>query len=93
MPSLATTLGFELKERVTSAEQHVREGVFHTQHVNAWHSHPKRWIEGIFHGIATKYLNHYLDWHRILMKSATLTRQRLEEKIVMHWQYQQVDRT
>ncbi|PJE80578.1 hypothetical protein CI610_00470 [invertebrate metagenome] len=37
--SLARKLGFPLKELTTSAGQHVLEGVFHIQHVNAYHSH------------------------------------------------------
>lgn len=91
--SLATTLGFELKELITSAGQHVQEGIFHIQHVNAWHSHLKQWIKGTFHGIATKYLNHYLGWRRILTESVALTLQGLEDKIAAHWQYQQVNTT
>ncbi|PJE79534.1 hypothetical protein CI610_01475 [invertebrate metagenome] len=37
--SLARKLGFPLKKLTTSAGQHVLEGVFHIQHVNAYHSH------------------------------------------------------
>lgn len=91
--ALASMLGFELKELVTSKGQHVREGIFHIQHVNAWHSHLKQWITGIFHGIATRYLNHYLGWRRILTASKTLTQQGVSDKIVLHWQYQQLGTT
>ena len=41
------------------------EGVFHIQNVNAYHSRLKNWIKR-FHGVATKYLGHYLGWFRAL---------------------------
>lgn len=43
---LARDMGLPLKELVTSAGQHVIDGIFHIQHVNAYHSHLKRWIFG-----------------------------------------------
>jgi hypothetical protein len=42
----------------------VLEGVFHIQNVNALHSRLKGWMSK-FHGVATKYLDHYLGWHRL----------------------------
>jgi transposase-like protein len=42
----------------------VLEGVFHIQNVNALHSRLKEWMAK-FHGVATKYLDHYLGWHRL----------------------------
>lgn len=41
----------------------VKQRVFHLQHVNAYHSHLKEWMRR-FHGVATKYLENYLAWHR-----------------------------
>lgn len=42
------------------------ERVFHIQNVNAYyHSRLKEWINR-FHGVATKYLEHYLGWFRYL---------------------------
>ena len=41
------------------------ERVFHIQNVNAYHSRLKEWINR-FHGVATKYLDHYLGWFRYL---------------------------
>ena len=38
-------------------------GIYHIQHANAYHSRFRRWI-GRFQGVATKYLNHYLEWFR-----------------------------
>ncbi len=37
-------------------------GAYHIQHVNAFHSRLKGWVNGHFHGVATKYLSHYLWW-------------------------------
>ncbi|WP_422133411.1 IS1595 family transposase [Endozoicomonas sp. ALD040] len=90
---LARDMELPLKELVTSAGQHVIEGVFHIQHVNAYHSHLKGWIHGVFHGIATKYLKHYLGWRRVLTEATELTGERLSEKIAGHWFKQQIKAT
>ena len=85
---LAETLGFEFKELVTSAGQHVKDGIYHIQHVNAYHSHLKRWIGGKFHGVATKYLTHYLGWKRKLAEKCELTYSGLASQITSHWSHQ-----
>ena len=41
------------------------DGVFHIQNVNAYDSRLKNWMRR-FHGVATKYLEHYLGWRRLL---------------------------
>lgn len=43
----------------------VIDGVFHIQNVNAYDSRLKNWMRR-FHGVATKYLEHYLGWRRLL---------------------------
>ena len=43
----------------------VVEGVFHIQNVNAYDSRLKTWMRR-FHGVATKYLEHYLGWRRLI---------------------------
>jgi len=48
-----------------SAGEHVRQGVFHIQHVNAYDSRLKNWMQR-FHGVATRYLPNYLGWRRLL---------------------------
>ena len=53
-----------LLHKVVKGHQ-VLEGRFHINHVNAYHSHLKRWHRK-FHGTATKYLAHYLGWFRTL---------------------------
>jgi len=48
-----------------SAGLKVIDKVFHVQNVNAYHSRTKEWMKR-FHGVATKYLDHYLGWHRYM---------------------------
>jgi transposase-like protein len=48
-----------------SAGEHVRQRVFHIQHVNAYDSRLKSWMRR-FHGVATRYLVNYLGWRRML---------------------------
>ncbi|WP_095211328.1 IS1595 family transposase [Endozoicomonas ascidiicola] len=85
---LADKLGFDFKELVTSAGQHVVEGIYHIQTVNSYHRHLKRWIGGIFQGVATRYLPHYLAWRRELTAANKLTAGRLVSKIAEHWCFQ-----
>lgn len=40
-------------------------GAFHIQHVNAYDSRLKNWMRH-FHGVATRYLDQYLGWRRLL---------------------------
>ncbi len=43
-------------------------GSYHIQHINSFHSRLRFWIDGHFHGVATKYLNNYLSWKHELEK-------------------------
>lgn len=52
-----------------SAGQHVRQQVFHVQHVNAYDSRLKGWMHR-FHGVATHYLPNYLGWRRLIERCA-----------------------
>ena len=90
---LARKLDFIFKELVTSSGQRVLDGVFHLQHVNAYHSHLKQWIKGIFHGVATKYLSHYLGWRRALTESIPLDIDRLSNKIMSLLRFQPINGT
>ena len=45
-----------------------RRDCFHIQNVNNYHGKLKTWIIDHFHGVATKYLNHYLHWKHELEK-------------------------
>jgi len=46
----------------------VVDKIFHIQNLNAYISRLKSWLAR-FHGVATKYLNHYLGWRRVLEKN------------------------
>lgn len=59
-----------------SAGIRVIDKVFHIQNVNAYHSRLKNWIN-TFHGVATKYLDHYLGWFRLMDTSKNLNKNKL----------------
>lgn len=56
-----------IAHRSINVQQGIRvvEGVFHIQNVNAYDSRLKIWMRR-FHGVATKYLDHYLGWRRLI---------------------------
>jgi hypothetical protein len=43
----------------------VLAGVYHIQNVNAYDSRLKQWMQR-FQGVATRYLDNYLGWRRLL---------------------------
>jgi len=55
-----------------SAGEHIIEGAYHIQNVNAYDSRLKNWIRH-FNGISTKYLGSYLGWMRMLDREKNLT--------------------
>jgi transposase-like protein len=55
---------------IASRGEHVHEKVLHIQNVNGYASRFKKWLAR-FNGVATKYLQNYLGWCRMLEKSAT----------------------
>jgi transposase-like protein len=58
---------------IASQGEHVHEKVLHIQNVNSYMSRLKTWLKK-FNGVATKYLQTYLGWRRMLDLSAdTLT--------------------
>lgn len=73
----ATARHYALPHQVitVSAGEHVRQQVFHLQHVNAYDSRLKNWLRR-FNGVATRYLPNYLGWRRLLDRfSGALTPQ------------------
>ncbi len=44
------------------------QGCYHIQHINGYHHRLREFIIGKFHGVATKYLEHYLAWSHELEK-------------------------
>ena len=56
-----------IAHRAINVQQGIRviDGAFHIQNVNAYDSRLKGWMQR-FHGVATKYLESYLGWRRML---------------------------
>ena len=67
---------FILKTVKVSAKEHVSDGVYHVQNVNAYDSRLKEWMRR-FHGVATKYLESYLGWMRMLDRERDITARQL----------------
>lgn len=44
----------------------IKKDIVHIQNVAKYQNHLKSWILGHFRGVATRYLNNYLGWHREL---------------------------
>jgi len=42
-----------------------KRGGYHIQHVNSTHNRIKKWLDGRFWGVTTKYLQNYLNWFRV----------------------------
>jgi len=72
----------------------VADKAFHVQNVNAYDSRLKGWMQR-FHGVATKYLDHYLGWRRWLeTHSKTMIAQEfLTEVAGANGRYQQLMQT
>ena len=45
--------------------RHVKRGFYHIQHVNSLHSRLKKWLNATFWGVATKYMQDYLNWFKV----------------------------
>ncbi|WP_281644678.1 IS1595 family transposase [Bacteroides zoogleoformans] len=45
--------------------RHVKRGVYRIQHVNSLHNRLKRWLNDTFWGVATKYMQDYLNWFKV----------------------------
>lgn len=62
----AFTKHFNFEHKSINASKHqYTNGAYHIQNVNAYTSRLKIWIKR-FHGVSTKYLEHYLGWMRML---------------------------
>jgi hypothetical protein len=62
---------------VKSSDGERRHGPYHIQHINSYHSRLRNFIIGRFHGVATKYLDHYLAWSQELEKKVIPSSSRL----------------
>ncbi len=52
-------------------KRYVTKEIYHIQNVNAYHERFKSFLSH-FRGVSTKYLNHYVVWHRFMDKTTTL---------------------
>jgi transposase-like protein len=90
---VARTMG--LTHRAINVQKGIRvvEGAFHIQNVNAYDSRLKQWMAR-FHGVATKYLENYLGWRRMIERYL----QKLSPAVCLcealgRWESQQLMRT
>lgn len=60
-PGFAEKHGLDLVQFKSGGKR--TQGVFHIQHVNAYHSNVRRMADHHFRGVSTKYLNSYLLWY------------------------------
>jgi len=71
----------KLKHIVLRADlkQYVKKGGYHIQHINELHNRLKKWIDGTFWGVSTKYLQNYLNWFymREKLKYESLTTEKM----------------
>jgi len=79
--SYAKEKGFEHQILNTSKGEHVQKGIYHIQHVNAYHKRLKEWLIP-FNGVATKYLDQYLVWFRFLEQHKNVSLKGLQLNIV-----------
>ena len=71
--SVAKSFGIPHESVRFAKHGYVKDRVFHVQHVNAYDSRLKLWMQP-FKGVATKYLPNYLGWRRMIERSGdTLT--------------------
>jgi transposase-like protein len=80
--AFAKKFGYVLKTINVSAKQHVVNGIYHVQNVNAYDSRLKEWMKH-FHGVATKYLESYLGWMRLLDREKNITDRELLAIVAM----------
>ena len=59
------------KKIKVSKGQRVSEKIYHVQNVNNKISRLRDWMQG-FHGVATKYLQNYLNWFMVLENLAEI---------------------
>jgi transposase-like protein len=60
----------------------VKKGIYHIQHVNAYHQRLKKWMER-FNGVGTHYIDNYLFWFRFLELHKQMSKKMLKRSIVL----------
>jgi hypothetical protein len=57
-------------------------GVYHIQHVNAYHQRLKDWMRR-FRGVATKYLANYVAWHGVVDAARALDPRAARDRLLL----------
>lgn len=65
-----------------SRKDYVKKGIYHINHVNNYHSQLKRWIQRFF-GVATRYMDNYLFYHRLLAMYRSVDDKQLSENMLL----------
>ncbi|XEC93104.1 IS1595 family transposase [Paenibacillus tarimensis] len=60
----------------------VKKGIYHIQHVNAYHQRLKKWMER-FSGVGTHYIDNYLFWFRFLELYKQMSKKMMKRLIVL----------
>ena len=63
------------------SEQRTFKGIYHIQHINAFHSRLKSFMRP-FQGVSTKHLNNYLVWYAWMQMNRELSEESLERNIL-----------
>lgn len=87
----ANDRGFKHYSINASKGQHVKEKVYHIQNVNNIHSLMKGWIKK-FNGVASKYLQNYMNWFRIGLKASVDERQYMKFSLISNSAYVQANK-
>lgn len=65
-----------------SKKEYKKKGIYHIQHVNGYHKRLKKWMDR-FQGVATKYLDNYLFWHRFLELNKKIPSNEMVKEILL----------
>ena len=60
-----------------------KEDIHHINHINSLHSNLKKWMAR-FNGVATKYLENYLKWHKLINTFSTEKDIVRTKKLIVH---------
>jgi transposase-like protein len=66
-----------------SKKMYVINSIYHIQHVNSYHGKLESFINGRFRGVATKYIDNYLFWHRFLELHKSYDKVELEKILLI----------
>lgn len=71
-----------LHQVISSHDKRTKDGLYHIQNVNAFHSRYKDW-EARFHGIASKYTDNYLAWFDFLDHTTKLEARKRTNQLLL----------